>query len=172
MIDVYPVSPCSQTANKSHVWDYFKSKEPASEDGTAVVEDLESDGTVTVYFNFNGGIAAFNKPTTLESRAIIDTFIESWWPPQCSSNTVPKDMSTFDVEGWLDKCEAEKQEAENHHKRAVAFVEELWDVMKRHQMILSHEDEHGGFLVGPLNGRTEEWYPKWLFGFSRRDYDS
>lgn len=37
------------------------------------------------------------------------------------------------------------------------FLEEIWEVCKRHGMAISHEDHHGGFEVVPIEKGDREW---------------
>lgn len=38
-----------------------------------------------------------------------------------------------------------------------AFLEEVWEVCKRHGLALSHEDMHGGFEVVPIEKGDRDW---------------
>lgn len=39
-----------------------------------------------------------------------------------------------------------------------AFLAEIWAVCERHGMAISHEDEHGGFKIVPI----QDWVRDWL----------
>ena len=50
---------------------------------------------------------------------------------------------------------------------ATAFLEDLADVCKKHGLSISHEDEHGAFLVTEFDKSALEW----LCSAVRQDFD-
>ena len=56
------------------------------------------------------------------------------------------------MERW-DNLNGERVESE----KVDAFIAEIVAVCKRHGMSISHEDGHGGFLIGAFNEDDANW---------------